>query len=228
VRLKNDPSIKFTNNNMDKKRENTQIKEDKTEVAKNTMLNETMKPERAKKISKSKGKSFPVFAFVGVLILALMTLTVIILSSLDSKAQELKKLRNEALDAQASSRVEKEDLDIKSIQENVEKINSLFPNETGLVNFVREIEKMKEGGVVKGISFVSQDAVRDKNKYLGIPFVIDMEGSWESIDLALQGIEKLPYLVRTITVEARVSEGGGVNFKYGGFIYVDESLAKNR
>ena len=112
--------------------------------------------------------------------------------------------------------------------EKITRLQTIFPNDTGIVNFVKEIEKLKAGGIVRGISFVSQEAVRDKTKALGIPFVIELEGSWADIDATLTTIQKLPYLFRAVTVETNINEEGIVNYKYGGFLYVDESLAKSR
>ena len=45
---------------------------------------------------------------------------------------------------------------------------------------------------------------------------------------AIQKIDDLPYLLRAVTIDAEPElDSGLIIFKYGGFLYVDESLAKN-
>ena len=208
---------------MKKGPENSNAKEE----VKNTL---DKKPETSPKpVKEVKKKAFITgHLLVGFINLVLIIVTFLILSNLSTKAADLKKIKNDELDAMASTKVQPSDLEIKSNTEKIDKLNALFPNESGLVNFVKEIEKLKTGGIIKGISFVSQEPVRDKTKYLGIPFVIEAEGSWEQIDASLSEIQKLPFLIRAVTVEVNVTEEKLVNLKYGGFIYVDESLAKNR
>jgi hypothetical protein len=165
---------------------------------------------------------------VSLLNLILLISTIFLLVDLPKKAQDLKKIRNEKLDAMVSSKAETSDLELKSVVEKVDQIKAIFPNESGLVSFVKEIENLKTGGVVKGITFVSQEAVRDKTTSVGIPFIVEMEGKWEQIDSNLQSIQKLNFLQRPVNITINVIASGLVNFKYGGFIYVDESLAKSR
>jgi Tfp pilus assembly protein PilO len=178
---------------------------------------------------KKKKKLISASLFVTILNVVLIILTFLVLTVVPKKSDELKTIKNEQLDAQLSSNVQVSDLEIGSIAEKVDKLNSIFPDDVGIVNFVKEIEKLKTGGIVKGISFVNQEAVMDKRtNSLGTPFVIEMEGAWADIDTSLNTIEKLPDLFRVVTIEAKVNEEGVVNFKYGGFLYVDETFAKSR
>jgi hypothetical protein len=166
--------------------------------------------------------------FVIAINIILLVLTFVILVNMPKKSDELKALKNQELDVIKSSGVQTSDLEVGTTAEKIVRLQSIFPDDTGIVNFVKEIEKLKDGGIVKGISFVSQEAVRDRTKALGIPFVIELEGSWADIDTTLTTIQKLPYLFRAITIETNINEEGIVNYKYGGFLYVDESLAKSR
>jgi Tfp pilus assembly protein PilO len=177
---------------------------------------------------KKKKTLIPASLFVVILNVVLVIVTFLILTMVPKKSDELKTIKNEQLDAKVSSNVQVSDLEIGSIAEEINKLNSIFPDDVGIVNFVKEIEKLKTGGIVKGISFVSQEPVRDKTKSLGTPFVIEMEGGWADIDTALTTIQKLPYLFRAISIEVKINEAGVVNFKYGGFLYVDENFAKSR
>ena len=177
---------------------------------------------------KKKKKLIPASLFVVILNVVLIILTFLISTLVPKRSDELKTIKNKELDAKASRNVQVSDLEIGSIAEKVDKLYSIFPDDVGIVNFVKEIEKLKAGGIVKGISFVSQEAVKDKTKSLGTPFIIEMEGTWADIDTVLTAIQKIQYLFRVVTIEAKINEEGVVNFKYGGFLYVDETFAKSR
>jgi hypothetical protein len=106
---------------------------------------------------------------------------------------------------------------------------SLFPDEAGLVNFVKEIERLKVEGVVRDFSFANENAVRDKTGVLGIPFILRLEGTWDQLNSDFMQLQKFPYLIRAVTVDVRIKDinTGIIDFMYGGFIYVDKSLEKN-
>lgn len=164
-----------------------------------------------------------VINFVGLLGL------IFVLGLLPDKALELKVLRNLSLSSDQKSKVNTADLQIKTNIELADKLTQLYPDEVGLVEFVQEIERMKAEGKIINFSFVNKDVVKDKTKLLGIPFVVEFEGTWEQIDANLNELQTLPYLIRAITVDVKVKDGeeeGIINFKYGGFIYVGDELAK--
>jgi hypothetical protein len=152
-----------------------------------------------------------------------------VLSSLKGEASNLKKLRNASIDVQEKSKVEVADLQIQSNIEKSDYLASLFPDEAGLIDFVKEIEKLESEGVVKDFSFANEGAVRDKTTVLGIPFVLRMEGTWEQINSDLKKMQRMPFLLRAVTLDIKVKEEETnlIDFRYGGFIYVDESLSKN-
>jgi hypothetical protein len=180
--------------------------------------------------SKKRRLSFRSSILVVTVINILVTLSLVfILSNLNTKAKELKKARSVSIGAEQKSKVEIADLEIQSTIEKSSYLFSLFPDESGLVNFIKEIEKLKTEGVVTEFSFASEDAVRDKTKVLGIPFVLRMEGSWEQINKDLKSLQEMPFLQRAITIstEVRGEEEKVIDFRYGGFIYVDESLKKD-
>ena len=192
------------------------------------------KQVQAKEVVKSvrvtkKKKIFSAPLFVIGLNVVLLISTFLILVNMPKKSDELKTIKNQELDVIKSSGVDTSDLEVGTTAEKIARLKSIFPDDTGIVNFVKEIEKLKPPqGVVKGISFVSQEAVRDQTRSLGIPFVVELEGSWAEIDSTLSTIQKLPYLFRAVTIETNISEEGIVDYKYGGFLYVDETLAKSR
>ncbi len=201
----------------------------KPQVSAQVSLKPKLKPKPKKK--RSKPKFFSNTILVGIVNVVILVLLILILGMLPKKATELKRLRNLSLSSKAKSNVEIADLEIKSNIEKSDELKILFPDESGLVSFVEEIEKLKATGVAKKFSFANEDAVRDKTKSLGIPFIVEFEGTWEQIDKDLQALQKLPFLLRVITIETRQTKGDEdtnlIRFMYGGFIYVDESLAKN-
>ena len=58
------------------------------------------------------------------------------------------------------------------------------------------------------------------------PFIMKFEGTWENIDKDLQKIQKLPFIVRAVTINIEISEKvpGSVILRYGGFLYVNETF----
>jgi len=113
-------------------------------------------------------------------------------------------------------------------QNSVDTLNSYYPEEAGLISFIEAVDKLKESGIIKNFSLVGKNAVKDKTGVYGIPFIIEIEGKWEDINANLQEFQKLPYLIRAVNVEANVIDLNIVNFKYGGFLYVSDKLAKTR
>jgi Tfp pilus assembly protein PilO len=69
----------------------------------------------------------------------------------------------------------------------------------------------------------------DKTGNYGIPVIIELNGAWESIGQDLQEIQKLPFLLRAISIDAEPDKENEsmIQFKYGGFLYVDTRLGEN-
>lgn len=161
-------------------------------------------------------------------------LIIILLVKLPQKAKEVKALRTENIKNESS--VSFEFSDIEEAKKRSQELERLFLDESGLVEFVKEIEKIKAGGgTVVQLNFGSQQPIRDKTGYAGIPVIIEMEGSWQAIGQDLQKIQSLPYLFRAVKIEAGSKSAIGeevqatdiIEFKYGGFLYVDDKLAED-
>ena len=143
------------------------------------------------------------------------------------KALEVKAVRSEELGASAQSQ-ETIKQDIAEHQELSDKLFSLFPDDEGLVNFANELDRIKVEGKIVGFSFATEEAVKDKTGSIGIPVLIEIKGTWAEIDSDLQKIQKLPYLLRSIQVEAKPAEEEGlIDIKFGGFLYVGKDFGKN-
>lgn len=189
------------------------------------------KPKKNKKVKideKDYGKRLTTRAVVvlGINLVGIITL-MIILGKLPAKAVELKGLKNSILTVEQSSEVNFADLELKSNKELAEKLLVLYPDEVGLINFVQEIEKLKKQGIVTNFSFANQTPVRDRTKYLGIPIAIEIKGNWHQISDVLVDLQELAYLFRPVSMSTQPdSENGLIKVRYGGFLYVDESLEK--
>ena len=152
----------------------------------------------------------------------------ITLQKLPSRAKELNNLKQSLFIAKQSVDVDIADFELKANQEKVDKLLALFPDDVGLVDFVQEIEKLKNAGALTNFTFANQIPVRDKTSYLGIPVAIELLGSWEAVGNDMKSLQELPFLLRPISTDLRrMNEEGNIMVKYGGFLYVDESMEKN-
>ena len=187
---------------------------------------ENKKPN-IEKLKKNK-KHIKPWIFLVLFDILMLIASVLIISSLSKKAIELNQRLSDEQKIKESKGVDITGLENQSMKTSVDKLESYFPEEPGLIDFIELVEDMKDKGLVKNFSLVGQDAVKDKTGAYGVPFIAEFEGSWESIDTSLQALQKLPYLIRAINVEVRVIDANIINFKYGGFLYVSDKLAKTR
>lgn len=189
-----------------------------------SIVKDTPKDEKVKKAG-LKIKSWILLLIIDFLMLIISTFFIV---SLPKKAADLNKARSDEQKVKESKNIDVTGLEYKPTKDSVDKLNSYYPEEAGVIDFIEAIEVLKENGYVKNFSLVGADAVKDKTGAFGIPFVVEFEGDWGKINLSLQELQKLPYLMRAINVEARVVDENVINFKYGGFLYVSDSLAKTR
>lgn len=144
-----------------------------------------------------------------------------------TRALEVKKLRSEQLGI-AAQNLDLIKKDVEKNSEKVDKLLSLFPDEGGLVTFANELDKIKKEGKVVGFTFAAERALKDKTKAFGIPILIEIKGTWDEIDRDFQRIQRLPFLLRAIEIEAKPAEEEGlIDFKFGGFLYVGKNFGKN-
>ena len=151
-----------------------------------------------------------------------------LVTALPKKAQALNKARSDEQRVKESKNVDVTGLEYKPTKDNVDKLNSFYPEESGVIKFIEDVERLKNDGVIKDFSLVGQNAVKDKTGGYGLPFIVSVQGSWENINTGLQALQNLPYLIRAINIEARIVDEGVTDFKYGGFLYVSDNLAKTR
>ena len=208
-----------------------EIKEEKaaSESGKKKPVSEKSK-EKVRKSKKRRGSKrwWVKDILLAVVNIIFLVVTVVLLGMLPQRGAEFKKLRTVFIQASEKSEVEIAKLEIDASSKINDSLAALFPDEAGLVEFAKEIDKLKEEGLVTSFSFASEKAVRDQTGQFGVPIVIIIEGSWSQVGDAMQKLQGLPFMLRAVSIDAeRVSEGNLISFRYGGFLYVDESLAKN-
>jgi hypothetical protein len=201
----------------DLNRDNQKKIEDKTDIKKADVVK-----------TKKKGRAIKPWIFLVVFNILMLLASVYLMTSLPKKAQQLNQVLSDEQKVKESKRVDVTGLEYQPTKESVEKLMRYFPEEPGVIDFMEAVEEMEEKGLLKNFSLASQDTVKDRTGAYGIPFVVEFEGTWESIGTSLQEFQKLPYLVRAINIEAAMVDEKTVIFKYGGFLYVSDKLAKTR
>ena len=187
-------------------------------------------PESSVKLDKNASRRWwikdLILAVVNIAFLAALT---ILLGKLPNKAAELSQLKSTYTIAAAKREVEIAEFEIEESRLKAEALKKYFPDQSGLANFAAELDALRGEGLISSFSFASEDAIRDQTGYYGVPIVIRFLGNWELISQGLSRIGKLPYLIRAVNIEsAKTEEDNLIDFRYGGFLYVDESLAKTR
>lgn len=145
------------------------------------------------------------------------------------KSTELKNLRSE--NSRNESNITFEFTDIENSKERGQRLNKLFLDESGIVDFVNEVEKIKtKNRALNKVSFTRQKGVKDRSSNFGIPVVIELRGIQSLVEEDLTDLQSLPFLFRPVSVEiGRDTEDPLVlNFKYGGILYVIDRLGEDR
>ncbi len=195
-------------------------------VAKKASVSDKVKVKKKKK--RGARKWWVKDVVLAVINIIFLIATIILLGMLSERGAEFKKLRTVYIQASEKSEVEIAKLEIDASRKVNDSLSALFPDEAGLVEFAREIDKLKEENLVTSFSFASETAVRDQTGQFGVPIVIIIEGNWTQIADAMQKLQQLPFILRAVSINAeRILENNLITFRYGGFLYVDESLAKN-
>lgn len=164
-------------------------------------------------------------------------LLITILIRFPEKSKELKALRIEDLKNESNAVFEFGEIDAS--REKSKDLQKLFIDDSGIVDFVNEVEKLKtEGSAISKVSFATPKALKDKTGNLGLPVVIEFRGSWEAIDRDLQKIDKLSFLTRPVKIEilkpkldsaaTESTNSNVVEFKYGLILYVNDQFGESR
>lgn len=187
--------------------------------------------EKKKKKKKTGRRTISIWAkdiVLAVVNLCFIAGLIFLLARLPEKANQVKSLRTASYVSTADAGVDILQFDLDANKDLANRLEEAFPSEDRLLEFVNEIETLKTEGVVVNFSFASKNPVMDRTKNFGYPIIIEMIGSWEQIATDVEKIQKLPFVFRPVTFDAEENpEENVVQLKYGGFLYVDQSLEKN-
>jgi len=165
---------------------------------------------------------------LGVINFITIIFLIYLLTKLPQKSKELQ--AEKIIEVRTQGNSSQQNPGLQSDIEKAKKLESLFLDQSGIVNFVGDVEKLKTGNSsIQKVTFASQTAVKDKSEIYGIPVVIELIGSWQSIGPDLEKIQALPYLFRPVNIEAGPTKDDPsvILFNYGGILYVnDKEIAK--
>lgn len=201
------------------------VSQPKEIVIEETESSDLEEPEKKENFKNFSTKDV-ILAVVNVVSLVLLF---ILLAKLPTQAREMNTLRNEssAYDKNIGINLP----DISSSQEKADRLTALFLDESGVVDFVSEVEKIKaESGRITKITFASQVASKDRTGNLGVPVIIELEGPFAEVKGDLLKLESLPFLFRpaSIEIEPLETDPALTTVKYGGFLYVNDKLGQTR
>lgn len=166
---------------------------------------------------------------LGVINLITVVFLIFLITKLPQKSQELKTEKVNELKSQANLGSQIKPLDEEML--SAQKMDEIFLDEDGVVDFVRDVDKLKvPGSAIKQVTFGSQIAIKDKLGIFGLPVIITLEGTWKSISTDLEKIQILPYYFRPVSVNAKYSfdDPSVVVFDYGVILYVNDNYAKTK
>ena len=185
-------------------------------------------------VDSNKGKELrPLFSYkditLGVINFVLLVILIILLTKLPQKSLESKNLRAQEIINQTNPTSEY--ADVPDAQKKVDDMKKLFLNETGIVDFVNQVEALKTTNpVIQKVTFASQKAIADKTGNFGIPVIVQLSGGWQDIGSALEKIQSLHFLFRAVNLDIQHSKDDPnvVIFNYGVILYVNDELGQSR
>ena len=176
------------------------------------------------------GKSFPEIG-LRKKIMIILTVNIVLLGSLVSllglisqKARQVQFLNSQIAATVSESEWETVIQELAISQREIKELAALFPDEVELIAFVKIIDQGKGSGLVTHFSFASDEPVKDKTGFVGIPLVIELSGTWSQVNQTLDEIQNLPFIVRAITVEITAVSESEFKARLGGILYVNEAF----
>ncbi len=151
---------------------------------------------------------------------------IVVLNRLTAAAHDLQKIK---IDLAQNIPVSQDAIrsDIEMLKPQIEKLSAFYPNETSVVDFVNQIDEIKNGQVLNSFSFANEVPVKDKTGYLGFPITMSLKGDWIQINETLKKIELLSYFIRPVQVKVTQTADNQILMQYNGFLYVNEKFSKN-
>ncbi len=157
-------------------------------------------------------------------LLALILLIVILVRT-QKLASDIKDVRSQSAGFTPLN-VERVKNEIATQKDSEKRLKALFPNELQIVDFISQVNQIKSDGILKNFSFPTDNVVRDKTSFTGLPILFTMSGKIQDIDNTLKRLNDLPYMIRSVDVKLTLAKDASASaiLDYGGFLYVDENF----
>ena len=144
---------------------------------------------------------------------------------LPSKANEVKQVRNVSLQSRSGGDLASVNRVLASATDKIALMNQYIPDENGIVTFVQKLSDLKKEGVISTFTFASEEPVKDRLGFIGLPILVEIQGDQSVQTASLQKIMALPYFIRLITVEYRsLGEEESPILRLGGVLYVNQTF----
>lgn len=150
-----------------------------------------------------------------------------VLNRITAAGENISAIKKEAVSESDLANFAFLETELAHYKDQISDLTSLFADDSKVILFLQEINRLKREGVVESYSIVSDSPIKDKSGNFGFPTAITFRGSEEQVDAALRNIQSLGFLLRGVQAEVsrEVDEAGGevVVLEYGGFLYVENN-----
>jgi len=175
------------------------------------------------KLSRTKLKII-VFNVINAVLLAGL---IFMLRQLPRNAEKVKELHSQSIASQEESDIGVLEAEIDKSQGSIDRISNLFATDIQFLDFISQIDKLEETGVVRDFNLPVTTPVLDSTKNPGLPVSMTFTGSKEEINQAFVTISQMPFILKPVNISMDVGADGIIIVRYGGFLYTNEKFSKN-
>jgi len=173
-------------------------------------------------------KQYISMAVLSLVNIAIIIITFVLLSRLTLKAEEVKTARNTQIQISSGQNINTINTELNRNASKIELLDSHYPDESSIIDFVSQVDALKDQDIVSRFTFVSDIPVKDRLGYLALPIAFQIKGETEVIQNKLNTVHSMPYLLRTVTVRGtKAQESEVFTIEYGGVLYVKEPFENN-
>lgn len=183
-------------------------------------------PESVQKANKRDITKIVVFNVVNVI---LVVIILFLVGRLPGEAEKVKNLRSEEIAAQESSSIGVLTSELEKNSSKIQELKDVFVDENQFISFVTSIESIRSQGILSDVTFPVVNPVKDGSGHLGLPVSIVARGNQDQLNLAIEEVLNLPFLLRPVNVNLEVVNQTEQTYilRLGLFLYVDEEFSEN-
>ncbi len=154
--------------------------------------------------------------------------TIILLTKGLASAQKLSELRSLEIKYDGLVTPEVVLSDLLENEKTIADLASVFIDEQGFIEYVEKLDALRAQGAVTKFSFVTQEPVKDKQGFFGLPLLLEFEGTGVEVEDALTKVQMLPVILKPIDVEIFDNKGEDkLIVKMSAFLYTNEKFSGN-